>query len=119
MKTPGIYTFTANTAGSEESDDVLTVGVAEEFGPYFMIQRPLAKPAIEASELYVEYGDQSNGCYGAIELLSIDRNNLVARLANGERVDAVLQIADDVWITLVTDLKRCFAGLDSLLNLKQ
>ena len=118
METPETYAFTANTAGSEESDDLLTVGVAEEFGPYFMIQRPLGKAAIDASELYVEYGDQSNGGYGAIELLSVDRNSLVARLANGGRVEAVLQVADDAWGTLVADLKRCFAGLESLLNLK-
>jgi hypothetical protein len=119
MQTPETYAFTANTAGSEETDDILTVGVAEEFGPYLMIQRPLDKEAIEANDLYVEYGDQSNGVYGAIELLSVDRNNLVARMASGERVEAILQIADEAWGTLMTDLKRCFAGLESLLNLKE
>ena len=119
METPDTYAFTANTAGSEESDDTLTVGVAEEFGPYFMIQRPIAKGAIDASDLYVEYGDQANGGYGAIELLSVDRAHLVARLSNGKRVEAALQIADDAWATLAADLERCFIGVDTLLRLNQ
>lgn len=119
METPETYAFTANTAGSEETGGFLTVGVAEEFGPYLMIQRPLAKEAIEANDLYVEYGDQSNGGYGAIELLSVVRNNLVVCMANGGRVEAGLLISDEAWGTLLTDLNRCFAGLESMLILKQ
>lgn len=117
MEGSEIYMFTANTAGSEEADACFTVGVAEEFGPYFMIQRPLEIVGIQAEDLYSEFGDEANGGYGILESLTVRRDRLIARLGDGRRVEAILEISDQSFADLQKDLLRCFSGLENLLHL--
>ncbi len=117
MENQGTYAFTANSAGSEEADEVFTVGVAEEFGQYFMIQRPLGCDEVKPEELYTEIGDQVNGGYGTLEFLTVGRNRLIAQLRGGRRVEATLEISDESFAALEEDLRRCFSGLENLLCL--
>ena len=112
------YQFNADQAGSEESDGVLSAGVASSFGPYFMIQRSLESDGEGADDLYCEYEDQGKGAYGALRRIELSRESLKADLGDGTSVLATLSIDQETWTRLRGDLLRVLEGFDTLHNIR-
>ena len=113
-----LYQFDADQAGSEESNDVLTVGVAKAFGPYFMIKRPLGKEKLSGDELYAEHDDQGKGAFGSLQHVELTREVFTAKLQDGTTIIASLKIDDDSWTKLKFDLLRALSGFDELHTIK-
>jgi len=113
-----LYQFQADQAVSEESDSVLTVGVASSFGPYFMIQRSRDSSGGEMEPLYCEYDDQSNGAYGTLRRIEFSREFLRLELADATTVSAALDIDDGAWAQLRLDLLMVLEGFDALHDIR-
>lgn len=113
--------FIATEVGGEVLDNVLITGAAELYGTYVVFQRGLLESTGSGDPPYFEYGDQSQGGYGVLNLCTLSANLLEIEINSGklnlkgvERIEVTLNINDGEWSDFKSKLIQVFKGYENL-----